>query len=232
MEGPANDIRMLRFSTDDVPARDRLAVVREVYSRIIRLEFEPLVNAPLRYEFTIRTLPGLAVSQVMSSPTWARRTGELLTDGNDSAFLCVPNHGGFKASHLGRELFLGCGEALLLSAADPSAGLNVAMSSCLNIAVPRKVLAAMVPAVEDSFMRPIPPRTEALMLLRSYVSVLDDQRELSTPELRRAVVAHLRDLIALTLGASRDAAEVAANRGVRAARLRAVKADIVRHLKG
>ena len=69
------------------------------------------------------------------------------------------------------------------------------------------------------------------MPLRSYASVLEDQREFSTPELQRAVVAHLHDLIALTLGASRDAAEVAANRGVRAARLRAVKADIVRHLK-
>src|SRR5262245_10359895 len=115
MEGPRNDIGTFRFSTDDVPARDRLAVLREVYGRFMRLEFEVLAGAPLRGQFAVRTLPGVAVSQVVSSPTWARRTRELLTDGNDSAVLCVSTTGGFKILHLGRELFLSCGEALLLS---------------------------------------------------------------------------------------------------------------------
>ena len=44
-------------------------------------------------------------------------------------------------------------------------------------------------------------------------------------------VNHVYDLIALTLGASKDvAAAVALRRGIRAARLRAIKSDIVRHL--
>jgi hypothetical protein len=45
---------------------------------------------------------------------------------------------------------------------------------------------------------------------------------LTNPELRRIVVNHVHDLVAL----ARDAAEVANGRGLRAARLHAIKADI------
>ena len=39
------------------------------------------------------------------------------------------------------------------------------------------------------------------------------------------------DLVALAIGATRDAAEIAKGRGLRAARLRAIKADIVRNIR-
>jgi AraC-like DNA-binding protein len=44
------------------------------------------------------------------------------------------------------------------------------------------------------------------------------------------MVAHLYDLMAVALGATRDAAEVARDGGVRAARLYAIKQDIARSL--
>jgi AraC-like DNA-binding protein len=49
--------------------------------------------------------------------------------------------------------------------------------------------------------------------------------------LRHAVATHIHDLCALAIGATRDAAEVARGRGLRAARLREIKADIVRNLR-
>ncbi len=42
----------------------------------------------------------------------------------------------------------------------------------------------------------------------------------------------MHDLVALALGASRDAAEIATGRGLRAARLHAIKADIRASLRG
>jgi AraC-like DNA-binding protein len=53
---------------------------------------------------------------------------------------------------------------------------------------------------------------------------------METAALRRLAVNHVHDLIALTLGATRDAAEIAAGRGLRAARMRAIKADIAQNL--
>jgi AraC-like DNA-binding protein len=45
---------------------------------------------------------------------------------------------------------------------------------------------------------------------------------------RRLVVTHVHDLISLALGATRDGGELADRRGLAAARLRAIKADIAR----
>ena len=48
----------------------------------------------------------------------------------------------------------------------------------------------------------------------------------ATIRLAARVASHLTDLVALALGATRDAVEVAQGRGLRAARLAAIKADI------
>jgi AraC-like DNA-binding protein len=50
------------------------------------------------------------------------------------------------------------------------------------------------------------------------------------PDVRHIVATHIHDLIALTLGANRDAAETANGRGLRAARLSTIKAYIARRL--
>jgi AraC-like DNA-binding protein len=49
-------------------------------------------------------------------------------------------------------------------------------------------------------------------------------------ELQAAASSHVQDLVALTLGATRDATELAKGRGVRVARLLAIKADILANL--
>ena len=53
---------------------------------------------------------------------------------------------------------------------------------------------------------------------------------LMTPELRHCGVTHIHDLIAMALGATRDGAAIATGRGVRVARLRAIKADILENI--
>ena len=79
-------------------------------------------------------------------------------------------------------------------------------------------------------MRLIPRGTEAVTLLTHYVGAMLDAEALASTEVRRAIVTHLHDLIALGAGATRDSAAIARTRGVRAARLQAIKADITSHL--
>ena len=69
-----------------------------------------------------------------------------------------------------------------------------------------------------------------LNLLRNYVDALFDDPVLLRPDMRQLAVAQLCDLVAITLGATRDAAALAEGRGIRAARLRAIKSDIEAHL--
>jgi AraC-like DNA-binding protein len=92
------------------------------------------------------------------------------------------------------------------------------------------VLSPLVHNIDDFVLQTIPRGTGMLNLLRGYVDAVFVDPALALPDMRRLVVAHCCDLIAVTLGATRDATAVAQGRGVRAARLRAVKADIEAHL--
>jgi AraC-like DNA-binding protein len=90
-------------------------------------------------------------------------------------------------------------------------------------------MAALVPGLEDALMRPL-PESCALRLLMRYLDALDEADSLATPELRRIAASHIHDLCALAIGTSRDVAEAAKGRGLRAARLQAIKADILQNL--
>src|SRR5260221_1138441 len=63
-----------------------------------------------------------------------------------------------------------------------------------------------------------------------YIGILQEAGTFAVPKLRRQAVIHIHDLIALAIGATRDAAEIAKSRGAPAARLRAIKEDIANRL--
>jgi AraC-like DNA-binding protein len=80
--------------------------------------------------------------------------------------------------------------------------------------------------MSDWFARRVPGGTPAMRLLSGYLQLARDQECIATPELRDAFARHVVDLLALAIGATRDAAELAKSRGGRAARLQAIKEDI------
>ena len=60
MAAQSDDIRILRFSTDELPERDRLPIMREVHGRLCaRVDIEPAPGVPLHYRVTAMALPGL-----------------------------------------------------------------------------------------------------------------------------------------------------------------------------
>jgi AraC-like DNA-binding protein len=69
-----------------------------------------------------------------------------------------------------------------------------------------------------------------LRLLRPYVTAWRETFDMIDPAVCRLAATHVHDLMAMALGATRGAAAVANGRGMRAARLNAVKADIAANL--
>jgi AraC-like DNA-binding protein len=67
-----------------------------------------------------------------------------------------------------------------------------------------------------------------LALLDGYIQSLTSLDELPSPELALIIGGHLLDLVAAALGPTAEAAEIIAKRGVKAAWLRAVVAEIAR----
>jgi AraC-like DNA-binding protein len=75
-------------------------------------------------------------------------------------------------------------------------------------------------------MLPLPSNTATLRLLTHYLAEVSNGYTLAAPELRRSVVTHVHDLVALVAGATRDGMALAQARGLRAAQLTAIKAYI------
>jgi AraC-like DNA-binding protein len=161
----------------------------------------------------------------------ARRTPELLSDGNDDVVLHIHTTGPRIVSQCGREARVEPGGGVLTSNADTSTIVLPEPTRFVCIGLPRRLMSALVPGLGDALVRPLPPDTGVLRLLLRYLDVLDDERTLRTPELRRAITTHIHDLSALAIGATRDAAEIAMGRGLRAARLRAIRADVAQNLE-
>ncbi|MCW5658899.1 MAG: helix-turn-helix domain-containing protein [Burkholderiaceae bacterium] len=235
-------LRAFRFASGELQAHERLPAWCEVVNRVARRDLSPASAKAFAVQMTMHWLgcaasdgppsgPGACVLRMAATHGGAATRGrEYLSDGNDDVVLHIQCAGNRLVQQRGRQVVLGPGSALLSSNADVSLISMQESARFISIGVPRALLLTHAPALEDTFMRPLSPDTGVLRLLAAYVGVLDDEAALASAELRHAVAAHIDDLCALAVGATRDAAEIAAGRGLQAARLRAVKADIAQHL--
>jgi AraC-like DNA-binding protein len=217
-----------RFSTAELPCQHRVAMWREHYGRVVlRVEIEPVETSAFDASLTTRAMPGLRLLLGKMSATRFARTRQLIADGNDDLALVINRRGALTTSARGSEVFVHEGDALLTSSGEITTFDRHSRGSFFSLRVPRAVLSSLVIDVDDAVMQRIPRHTEALKLLTSYTNLLLDEDAVSELALCRLTVAHIHDLIALTLGARRDAAEVARTRGMPAARLKVAKAYIV-----
>jgi AraC-like DNA-binding protein len=219
-----------RFSTDAFPERDRMAALREEFGqKFLRLDVEPNQDSPVRARFLFHALPGLVVAKSDHSPVVTRRTPAMLGHGEEDFVFAINVVGPMNVVQRKRELVCRPGDAFLFSSAEPGSSSRSTPGRHVSLRMPRAVLADLVPRLDDATLRPISRDIEALRLLRAYLEVLDDTHALKTPELRRAVVAHYRDLVALAITGKPEMGG-GERSGLRAARLCAMKSDVVARL--
>src|SRR5690606_29764219 len=100
-----------------------------------------------------------------------------------------------------------------------------------NISIPIESLAPMLPHVEDLSMTVVSGRDDTLGLLLGYIDLLHGWRETVSTRLGHLTTGHLRDLVAAVARVGEfDTAPVKERPGIRAARLRRVKAAVERQL--
>jgi AraC-like DNA-binding protein len=216
-----------RFSTDMFSPRERITAWREFIGRKwYRVEIEPQSNEEFEAESAFRVLPGM--SFIMSRTKGARfdRAAHLIE--NDDVFLCVARAGTARYAACGRETDVEPGDAVLVGGGEASVHVVSDAYRRNVLRLPRTALAGAVRQVEDSLGRSIPAQHPALRLLSPYLHVLENG--VATPSELHLMAAHMRDLVVLALGATGEAADAATESGARAARLRAIKADIEANL--
>ena len=218
-------------AADAVQVQARGDAVESLHDRgVTWVSFKPIPDVASDIDFRLRKLPGLGLLSGTVQGVRHEHARRDSGDGDDDFSLHINVRGLSHVSGRRGDATLHDGDAMLLSYSVSRTISRPDMVDHRVIRLPRASLAPLVHEIDDFVLRPIPRGTGMLGLLRSYVDAVFDDPALERPEMRQLIVAQLCDLVAVTLGATRDAAALAEGRGVRAARLRAIKADIEAHL--
>lgn len=219
-----------RIASDELSPRETVPTVnRELAQAPFGTQITPLGDGPLEGVVVERLLPNLNYMWARSTPVHALRAGPVHMRGSDSLVLGVATAP--RASRqFGRDYSLLPGEGIAVGNAGPGGTAYLSACEQTTVIVSQESLRPFLKDKSAHFVRCISPDNGALQLLVGYLAVLKDTTV--PPELEPAVVAHVHDLLAVALGANRDGIELARTRGVRAARLHAVKRDVMEHLDG
>jgi AraC-like DNA-binding protein len=221
--------RILEFSTDGVPEKDRAAFWREHYGHVmLRVDMEPAADMLFEARNRCLSLPGLQLMEGSSSPVRISRSGQYLADGNDDVVLALNRSGSVIISSGGREHSLRDGEAIVVSGGEAASYHRTSFGKSLALRVPRTMFESTVVSLDDALMRPIPADRGPLKLMEDYAGWLLNAGNIDH-QLLNLSVRHIQDLLALTIGPTSDFADTARTRGLRAARLKLAKSFIVAH---
>lgn len=228
LPAPASPVRL---SLGFHPERERPTLLRECFARVgFRYEIDRLRDVPFEADLALNMLPDVVIMTGKLHGSRNRRTRALVEGDTDDAVLLVNLRGPHLIEQDGKELVLGDGEAVLVSSADPSSFTHRPPGDVLGMRVPRSRLAPLLHDAERRFMQKIPRSTPALNLLTKYVGLTWEEGVATSPELKHLMATHIYDLMAVAVGATRDAEAAAQGSGLHAARLNAIKQDIAMNL--
>jgi AraC-like DNA-binding protein len=220
---------VFRLSTSDYAPQDRLAAWCEIYGRTMcQQDIEPTDTEMIEADVVFRRFPGLGTMTGHRSPAIYRRSRAQLD--SDNLFVTIALCGSFEAAQLGRTASMATADAFVGTGAEPVIACVSPGYRSVTLSVPARSIAPFVARPDTLFRRSIPAGNPALRLMTRYLGATEELDSVSSQELQQNAVAHVHDLLALALGATRDAAETARLRGAQAARLREIKADIEQNL--
>ena len=205
---------------------------REIYGRnIANVDIETIGEGPFHASVTFQGLPGLGIVSGARSAAHYRITRQhLAAESRDLVGLSMLLSGASTTQQLGREIVGRPGTAILISGTDPSVSTMHRLGNFVTLVLPRPQLAALVPNLGDACVRPLAPDNDALRLLVRYIETLHRGGPIEMPGLAQAAAKHVVDLAALAIGADVEFAHEAQETSVAAARLQALKADVLKHL--
>lgn len=204
---------------------------REAYGRaFLRLDVEPAGDM-FRTNLALRALPGLSLGRVTTSACRMIRTAELVADGQDDIALIAMIRGSGRAQERGgREVEFGEGEAVFVRNGRQGVVEYSDDSRHLAFAIPEHALAPFVGDVDAACMSAIGAGSGPLGLLVRYAELVVADNTLSVGA-GGAVARHIHDLAAILMTRSPDVLAALSHGGARrAARIAAIKAEIMAHL--
>lgn len=227
------------FSTSHYRQSERLEAAQDLYAAMAKVALEQPRGEIPNISATLRLLPGVSIAFVECTSLTAQRGAVQVADGNDDLSLLINPSGksGWRSSQQGLdETVCLAGQACLgmndrRGKVDFHANGHERPARFLSIAFPSRLLGPLVGDVDRAARGRVAAGEALHHLTRLALDLTLPDLGAQADDLRgqHAVdtAQELLDLAALSLGAGREASRLARARGLRQARLRAIKADIV-----
>ncbi len=224
-----HDFRKVQFASPEPVNRKWLEWFSEEFGREhFNLDMQPAPDIPFRLQGINRALPDFSVYHGRTTPVRSRSL--VARDGDDDSVITIALSGQFSIHIEGHDIALQPGMAIPLRNGLVGEFAVHSDAEFVTIRLCRRILAPLVPNLGDIKFLPMPADTQAMRLLLGYTRMLSAEDAIMTPEAQHLATLHVHDLAALVFANIRDAQGIRETGGVRAARLAAVKADIMSHL--
>ncbi|MCP3464443.1 AraC family transcriptional regulator [Bradyrhizobium sp. CCGUVB23] len=209
-----------------LPERTRFSTFREDFARLnLALDVIDHSGGRPRIDVTYLPLGTVGACRIITTPVEFIRCKHHLKDCRDQFALNIVEAGPVQFANGGPEHVYDAGSACLVDRGRPLRVVGPRGASVKFVTVQAAALKSLVAQPEDLSGRPVRPGP-ALRLLDCYLRSLASFKRPLSSELASTVGAHLLDLVAATLGPTAEAANIVTERGVKAAKLQAILAEV------
>ncbi len=217
---------LLRWSTEMLPERARFSTFREEFAGLnLALDVIDHSGGRPRIDVTYLPLGAVGVCRLVATPVEFIRHKHHLKDSRDQFGLNIVEAGPVQFANAGQEHVYDAGSACLVDRGRPLRVFGPRGGSVRFVTIQAAALKSLVAQPEDLSGRPVRPGP-ALRLLDRYLRSIGSLREPWSPKLASTIGVHLLDLVAATLGPTAEAANIVAERGMKAAKLQAILAEV------
>jgi AraC-like DNA-binding protein len=226
-------LRKTVFSSNQLPSDlsepARFSMWQDIHvAEIWSVEYGRSETLPFEAEIEATAVGSLVLGQMAGTIRQATRKANNIADDSNDGYLLLINKADtvLTGEQVGCNYGVGRGEAALVTAAESLEMIGADRNIWMNVVIPRDVLAAAFPRIDDRLALKIDAQNEALNLLRRYCYFIEAGEPLMAPVLIEHATNTIIDLVGLATGAKGEAAELAGLRGLPAARLQAVLSKI------
>jgi AraC-like DNA-binding protein len=222
---------LVRFSTELLPARERMTAFREELARqVLDIDIVDLSDGKPRFDAIVRKLGMATVGSIAGTASDFIRDARHTKDGVDDFHLLLLSAGSgpIHARQAGHDHVCEAGSAFVIHFEQVYRGRSTRSGSeATYVTVPAAAMKDLLANPEDSAGQLVCP-SPALRLLDRYLQSVITLEQQSSPELDQVIGVHLRDLMAAAIGPTTEGRALIADRGLKAARLQALLAEIAR----
>jgi AraC-like DNA-binding protein len=222
---------MQRVSTDDVPARQRLAFVHDFIARHwAGMRFAPLRGDDVRIDISVFDLPdSIGIAKAHYPPMVGSRARDLLSDGRDNYTIAIVSDD-HEVRVDGCSAFTAkAGDLVLLNEGTCFEVRHQSATIVEVVSISHAQVAARVPRLDHAPFYHVPRSAPGAALFAGYANLLR-QLPPQGDRARQAAANHLHDLIAAVLDGFVARGARPCENSIRGARLELIKRDIVDRL--